>query len=74
MIKFCLLKIILVHCDNVKNNSNNNCESDMNVLEKVCSHINQKLNEDYDTKQNSELNQYVQISTRIKKPPKYLKD
>jgi len=47
-------QVILAPCDNAEINSNNNCESDIEVLEEVCSHIDQNLNEDHDTKQNSE--------------------
>jgi len=52
---------ILAPCDNAKHNSNNICESDIEVSEEVCSHIDQNLNENHDTKQNSEstyLNEY----------------
>jgi len=57
-----------------KNNSNNNYESSIEVPIEFCSHIDQNLNEDHDTKQNFELDQLVRMSTRIKKPPEYLKD
>ena len=65
---------ILAHCDNAENNSNNNCESEIEVPKEVCSHIDQNLNVDHDTKQNFESDQSVRMSTRIKKPPEYLKD
>ena len=35
-------------CDNVENNSDNNCESHIEVSEEVCSHIDQNLNEDHE--------------------------
>jgi len=62
------LQFILAPCDNAENNSNNNCESNIEVPEEFCSHINQNLNEDHDTKQNFKSDQSVGMSTRIKKP------
>ena len=57
-----LSQAILALCDNVENNNNNNCELDIEVPEEVCSHIDQNINEDHDTKQNIEssvcLNEY----------------
>jgi len=44
-----LSQAILAPCDNAENNSNSNCESDIEVPEEVCSHIDQNLNEDRDT-------------------------
>jgi len=40
---------ILAPCDNAENISNNNYESDIEVPEEVCSHIDQNFNEDHDT-------------------------
>ena len=48
--------------------------SDIEVPEEVCSHIDQNLNEDRDTKQNFVLDQHVRMSTKIEKPPEYLRD
>jgi len=48
--------------------------SHIEVLEEVCSYIDQNLNEDHDIKQNSESHQSFRMSTRIKRPPEYLKD
>jgi len=39
---------ILAPCDNAANNSDNNCESHIEVPEQVCSHIDHNLNEDHD--------------------------
>jgi len=61
-------QVIFASCDNAENNSNNNRESDIEVSKEVCSHIDQNLNEDHDTKQNSESEQLVQMSTKMKKP------
>jgi len=36
-------------CDNVENNSNNDHESEIEVLEEICSHRDQKLNETHET-------------------------
>ena len=44
-------QIILAPCDNVENNSGNNCESHIEVSKEVCFHIDQNLNEDPKTKQ-----------------------
>ena len=65
---------ILAPCDNAENNNDNNCESHIEVPKEVCSHIDQNLNEDHDIEQNFESDQFVRMSTRIKKPPEYLKD
>jgi len=43
-------QIILIPCDNAENNSNNNCELDIDILLEVCSHIDQNLNDDHDKK------------------------
>ena len=84
MIKFGLLKINLSWVNHhkpflhlvimLKITSDNNCESHIEVPEEVCSHIDQNLNEDHNVEQNSESDQSVWMSTRIKKPPEYLKD
>jgi len=50
---------ILAPCDNAENNSDNSCESDIEVPKEVCSHINQNLNEDHDIEQNYEFDQSV---------------
>ena len=55
-------------CDNVKNNSNNDHESDTEVSEEIFSHRDQNLNEAHETIQS------IRMSTRTKRPPEYLKD
>ena len=65
-------QVILAPCDNAP--CGNNYESHIEVPEEVCSHIDQNLNEDHDIEQNSESDQSVRMSTRIKRPPEYLKD
>ena len=47
-------QVILAPCDNVENSSDNNCESQIEVLEEDCSHIDQNLNENHDIEQSSE--------------------
>ena len=75
MIKFCLLKICEnTPCDNVENSSDNNCESQIEVSDVDCSHINQNLNENHDIEQSSESDPFVRMSIRIKRSPEYLKD
>jgi len=49
-------------------------ESQIEVSEEDCSHIDQNLNENHDIEQSSESNPYVRMSIRIKRPPEYLKD
>ena len=39
--------------DNVENSSDNNCESQIEVSEEECSHIDQNLNENHDIEQSS---------------------
>jgi len=46
-------------CDNVENNSDNNCESEIKVLEEDCSHIDQNLNENHDIEQSSKSDPFV---------------
>jgi len=45
---------ILAPCDNVENSNGNNCESEIEVSEEDCSHIDQNLNENHDIEQSSE--------------------
>ena len=63
---------ILAPCDNAENISNNNYESDIEVPEEVCSHIDQNFNEDHDTTKfwirSACPNEY-----QNKRPPEYLK-
>jgi len=47
---------------------NNDHESDIYILEKVCSHRDQNLNENHETTQS------IRMSIRTKRPPEYLKD
>jgi len=54
-------------CDNVENSSDNNCESQIEVSEEDCSHINQNLNEIHDIEQSSESDLFVRMSTINKK-------
>ena len=61
-------RVIFASCDIIKNNVNNDHESDISILEEVCSHRDQNLNENYETTQS------IRMSTRTKKPPEYLKD
>jgi len=61
-------------CDNVENSNDNNCESEIEVSEEDCSYIDQNLNENHDIEQSSGSDSSVPMSTRIKRPPEYLKD
>jgi len=47
---------ILTPCDIAENKSNNNCESNIEVPEEVCFHIDQNLNEDHDKKNQNQIN------------------
>jgi len=55
-------------CDNVEDNCNNEHESNIEVLEEICSHSDQNLNEAHETIQS------IRMSTQTKRPPEYLKD
>jgi len=67
-------QVILAPYDNVENSSDNNCESQIEISKVDGSHIDQNLNENHDREQSSESDPSVRMSTRIKRPPEYLKD
>ena len=48
-------QVIIAPCDNAEINNNNNCESNIEVQEQVCDHINQNLNEDHETVELSDV-------------------
>ena len=50
--------------DNVENNSNNNHESDIEVLVEICFHSDQNLNESHETVEYlNNLNEYLNKKT-----------
>ena len=50
---------ILAPCDNVENSSDTNCETEIEVSEEDCSHIDQNINENHDIEQSSESDSSV---------------
>jgi len=63
-----IIFVSIASCDNVEDNSNSDHESNIEVPEEICFHIDQNLNEAH------EIIQSTQMSTRTKKPHEYLKD
>jgi len=61
-------QVIFASCDNIEDNANNDNESDIQILEEVFFHKDQNLNENHETTQS------IRMSTKTKRPPKYLKD
>ena len=52
-------QVIHAPYDNDENNSNNNCELNIDIPEDVCSRIDQNLNEDHYIEQNFESDQSI---------------
>jgi len=61
-------QVIFTPCDHIENNVNDDHESNIQIPKEVCSHRDQNLNENHETTQS------IQMSTRPKRPPEYLKD
>jgi len=61
-------QVTFTPCDNIENNVNDDHESDIQIPEEVCSHRDQNFNKNHETTQS------IRMSTRPKRPPKYLKD
>ena len=61
-------QVIFTPCDNIENNVNDDHESNIQIPEEVFSHRDQNLIENHET------TQFIRMSTRPKRSPKYLKD